>query len=79
MADNSDNNGMLYFVVGVLVIGLIGLGFYYAGPRDARDTGSNTTVIERTFDRTGTPDVNIDTTPDSNTVTPDSGTGTDNR
>ena len=46
MADNSDN-GFLYFMVGVLVIGLMGLGyFYYNGtPR----TGvNNTTVIEHT-------------------------------
>jgi hypothetical protein len=46
MADNSDN-GFLYFMVGVLVIGLIGLGyFYYNGtPR----TGvNNPTVIEKT-------------------------------
>jgi hypothetical protein len=75
MADNNpDNNGMLYFVVGVLVIGLIGLGFYYAGPRDVRGTG-DTTIIERTSDRV--PDVNIDTTPDNNTVTPN--TDTNNR
>jgi hypothetical protein len=54
--NNPDNNGMLYFVVGILVIGLIGLGFYYAGPRDAKTIDSLT--VEKTVDRpdTGTTD-----------------------
>jgi hypothetical protein len=46
MADNSDN-GFLYFMVGVLVIGLIGLGyFYYNGT--PRMGANNTTIIENT-------------------------------
>lgn len=47
MANNSDDNGFLYFMVGVLVIGLIGLGyFYYNGT--PRMGANNTTIIENT-------------------------------
>ena len=47
MADNSDN-GFLYFMVGVLVIGLIGLGYFYYNGAPVRDGANNTTIIENT-------------------------------
>lgn len=47
MTDNSDN-GFLYFMVGVLVIGLIGLGYFYYNGTPARSGTSNTTIIENT-------------------------------
>jgi hypothetical protein len=48
MADNSDNNGFLYFMVGVLVIGLIGLGYFYYNGAPVREGANNTTIIENT-------------------------------
>ncbi|MEZ0224727.1 MAG: hypothetical protein ACAH83_09255 [Alphaproteobacteria bacterium] len=60
MADNinnSNDSGFLYFMVGVLVIGLIGLGyFYYNGTPSV--SSNNTTIIEKT-----TTDRVHDTTP----------------
>lgn len=48
MAENSDNS-FLYFMVGGLVIGVMGLGyFYYNGLPPAVSSVHNTTVIERT-------------------------------
>ena len=62
MADNDpnipDNNGMMYFVVGVLIVGLIGLGFYYAGPRDIR-TIDGAMTVEKSYSK-----------PDTNTIGP---------
>lgn len=49
MADNNSDNGFLYFMVGVLVIGLMGLGyFYYNGSPSRTSSTNNTTVIENT-------------------------------
>jgi hypothetical protein len=68
MADNSDN-GFLYFMVGVLVIGLIGLGyFYYNGT--PRTGANNTTIIENTTTERVPSDtnMNINVTPPSKSV-----------
>jgi hypothetical protein len=71
MADNINNNGdngFLYFMVGVLVIGLMGLGyFYYNGTPSV--SSNNTTVIERT-----TTDRVPDTTPDKPAPAPSDNT-----
>lgn len=62
MADNinnSNDSGFLYFMVGVLVIGLIGLGyFYYNGTPSV--SSNNTTIIEKTTTER-VPDVTPDT------------------
>ncbi len=55
MADNSDN-GFLYFMVGVLVIGLIGLGyFYYNGVPARNDTGTNLIIKNESSDKVPVP------------------------
>lgn len=46
MADNSDNNGGLYFIVGALVVAVAAMGYFYLVDPPAKD-GGTTIAIER--------------------------------
>lgn len=62
MSTETNDSGALYFIVGMLLVGVLVLGFIYLDAGDI-DTPAenNTTVIERTIDRT----VETDNEPDS--------------
>ena len=47
MADNSDNNGGLYFVVGALVVAVAAMGYFYLADAPASGKGGTTIAIER--------------------------------
>lgn len=48
MADNSDNNGGLYFVVGALVVAVAAMGYFYLADAPASgDKGGTSIAIER--------------------------------
>ncbi len=46
MADNSDNNGGLYFIVGALVIAVAAMGYFYLADAPS-GKGGTTIAIER--------------------------------
>jgi len=61
MAENSDSNGGLYFVVGALVLAVAGFGYYYFNGSPAVRSDTHTTIIEKTVVPAETsPDVRIE-------------------
>jgi hypothetical protein len=61
MAENSDSNGGLYFVVGALVLAVAGFGYYYFNGSPVVHTDTHTTIIEKTVAPPVTlPDIKIE-------------------
>ncbi|MDF3023708.1 MAG: hypothetical protein K0R10_1069 [Alphaproteobacteria bacterium] len=54
MADNSDNNGGLYFIVGALVVAVAAMGYFYLADAPA-SKGGTTIAIERNVSPTEKP------------------------
>jgi hypothetical protein len=47
MADNSDNNGGLYFVVGALFVAVAAIGYFYLADAPSGGDGGTNIAIER--------------------------------